>query len=244
VHEQLGAPGLLERCAESVDELVGQLADEPDRVGQQVRPASQAQGPDRRIEGVEQAVAHTDIRAGEHVQERRLAGVGVAHERNRRQRCALALGTLHGARALDVLQTAAQGRDPVTRQAAVGLDLGLPWAPRADATAEALEVAPQPAHAGEVVLELGELDLELALSAMGVGSEDVEDDCGAVDDRHPEGLFEVALLARGKLVVTSHEIRVGAVQLGLDLLELARPEIGVGVWLLAALDELADRGHA
>ena len=60
---------------------------------------------------------------------------------------------------------------------------------------------PQPAHAREVVLELGQLDLELALGRVGVVGEDVEDDRGAVDHRHVERLLEVALLARAELVV-------------------------------------------
>ena len=69
---------------------------------------------------------------------------------------------------------------------------------------------PQPAHAGEVVLELRELDLELALGRVGVDGEDVEDHRGAVDHRHAELLLEVALLARGQLVVAGDEVRVGA----------------------------------
>ena len=43
MQQQLGAARLLERGAERVDELVGKLADEADRVGQQVRD-----GPTRR----------------------------------------------------------------------------------------------------------------------------------------------------------------------------------------------------
>ena len=74
--------------------------------------------------------------------------------------------------------------------------------------AEALEVRPQPAHAGHVVLELRELDLELALGRVRVVGEDVEDDGGAVQHRHVELLLEVALLARRQLVVGGDEVRV------------------------------------
>jgi hypothetical protein len=45
-------------------------------------------------------------------------------------------------------------------------------------------VGPQPPHAGEVVLELGEFHLQLALGGVGMIGEDVEDHRGAVDDRH------------------------------------------------------------
>ena len=57
-----------------------------------------------------------------------------------------------------------------------------PGAERAAAAAEALEVLPLPAHPRQVVLELRELDLELALGADGVLGEDVEDQLRAVDD--------------------------------------------------------------
>ena len=179
------------------------------------------------------------------VEQRRLARVRVARQRDLRQVAALALGAHDGARALDVAQLAAQRGDPVARQAAVGLELGLARAARPDAAlaaagAETLEVRPQAAHAGEVVLELGELDLELALRALRVPGEDVEDDRGAVDDRDPDLLLEVAALARRQLVVDRDEVRVGRLGLRLDLLELARPEVGVRVRLVAVLDGLAD----
>ena len=65
---------------------------------------------------------------------------------------------------------------------AVALELRLTRAARADAAAEPLEVLPHAAHARQVVLELRELDLELALGADGVLGEDVEDQLRAVDD--------------------------------------------------------------
>src|SRR3954447_18211741 len=163
---------------------------------------------------------------------------------------ALALGAHDRARALDVVELAAQRGDAVARQAAVGLDLALAWASGADAAvdapgAEALEVRPQAAHAGEVVLELRELDLELALRRVGVVGEDVEDDRGAVDDRHRvERLLEVALLARAELIVAGDHVGVGALDRRLELLDLAGAEVAVGMGVLAVLDELADGGDA
>ena len=244
MRQQLRAARLLERGGERVDELVGKLADEADRVGQQVRPPAQAQRARGRVERVEKAVAHADLGAGQRVQQRRLAGVGVADERDRRQRRALALGALHRARALDVLQAAAQHGDAVARQASIGLDLRLPRPPRADPAAEALEVRPQPAHAREVVLELGELDLELALGAAGVRGEDVEDHRRAVDHRQAQRLLEVSLLARRQLVVAGDHVGVARARRGLRLGDLARSEIGVRMGTLAPLDHLPDDRHA
>ena len=203
----------------------------------------------RRVQRVEQAVADADLGAGERVQQRRLAGVGVARERDVGQVRALALGALGGARGLHLVQAAAQDRDAVAREPAVGLDLRLARAAGADAAdaaagAETLEVRPQAAHAGHVVFELGELDLHLALGGVGVAGEDVEDHRGAVEHRDVELGLEVALLARRELVVGDDEVRVRLLEQGLELVDLARAEVVVRVRLVALLDELADRRDA
>ena len=183
------------------------------------------------------------------VEQRRLAGVRVAGQRDVGQVRALALGAHHRAVGLHVLEPPPQGRDAVAREPAVGLDLRLARAPGADAAdaaagAETLEVRPQAAHAGHVVLELRELDLELAVGRVGVAGEDVEDHRGAVDHRHPERLLEVALLARGELVVDRDEVGVRRLEQRLELVDLAGAEVEVRVRLLAVLDELADDGDA
>ncbi len=148
------------------------------------------------------------VGAGERVEQARLAGVRVAGERDRRELRALALAPHRPAGGARALEPPLERRDPVARQAAVGLDLGLPRSARPDPAAEALEVRPQAAHAGEVVLELGELDLELALGRVRVVGEDVEDDRRAVDHRHAGLLLEVALLAREQLVVAGDQVGV------------------------------------
>ena len=179
----------------------GSLRMKPTVSVMQVGAAVEPQRARRRVERVEEAVADADLGAGQRVEQRRLAGVRVAGERHGRQVRALALGALRRACRADVVELAAQRRDAVARQAAVGLDLRLARAAGADAAdaaagAQALEVRPQAAHAGHVVLELGQLDLELALGRVGVDGEDVEDHRRAVDHRHAELLLEVALLAR------------------------------------------------
>ena len=99
---------------------------------------------------------------------------------------------------------------------------------------------PQAAHPREVVLELRQFDLQLALGATGMAGEDVQDDRRAVDDRESERRFERTLLARRELVITGDHIGIHLGGQRLQFLELARAEIAVGVWLLALLHELAD----
>ena len=101
---------------------------------------------------------------------------------------------------------------------------------------------PQPAHAGHVVFELGQLDLHLALGGVRVAGEDVEDHRGAVDHRDVELGLEVALLARRQLVVGDDDIRVGVLEQRLDLVDLAGAEVVVRMRLIALLHHLADGG--
>ena len=219
VQDQVGEPRLLERRAERVDELVGKLADEPDGVGHQVVAPAGVHDAGGRVQGVEQAVPDADRRAGERVEQRRLAGVRVPGKGHLWQMRALALGAHHRTAGGDVLELSLQRRDPVAGQPAVGLDLRLARSSGSDTAvdaprSESLQVRPQAPHPRQVVFELGELDLKLALGAVRVGGEDVEDDRRAVDHRHPERRLEIALLARRQLVVAGDEVGVGARQLG------------------------------
>ena len=146
MQQQVRLARLRERRAEGVDELVRELADEADGVGQQVVAPAQPPAARRRVERVEEAVAHADLRARQRVEQRRLAGVGVADERDGRQLRALALGAHRLARALDPLQPAAQRGDAVAREAAVGLDLRLARSAGADPGPPAAAPAPAPSR--------------------------------------------------------------------------------------------------
>ena len=147
-----------------------------------------------------------------------------------------------------LLQPPAQERDPPAGQAPVGLELRLAGATRShstadhpEAAAQALEVLPHPPHARQVVLELCELDLELALGAAGMLGEDVEDQLRAVDDARRQRVLEVALLARIELVVDEERLGSSVRELGLELPELPLADIAALVGPRTALDQLAHR---
>ena len=83
--DQVGEHGLLQRRLERLDELVRELADEADRVGDQVSAAAVAVGARGRVEGVEEPLPHPSPGSRERVQQGRLARVGVAGEGHDRE---------------------------------------------------------------------------------------------------------------------------------------------------------------
>src|SRR4029079_8419869 len=168
------------------------------------------------VEGGEQRVLDQHAGPGQPVQQAGLAGVGVAGDGDAGDVVAAALLALGVAGALHVGELAAELGDLGVDPAAVGLDLGLTGATATDAltaggaaTGLAGQVA---APATEPLLhvgELGELDLRLALTALRVLGEDVEDQRGAVDGLDLELVLEVAQLAGCELTVEDHRVGSG-----------------------------------
>ena len=241
VEDQVGDERLLERRGEALHELGRQPPDEADRVGHEVALAVVLEAARRRVERLEETVLDRHLGAGERVQQRRLADVRVPGERDRRHLRALALLAPHAALGPERLEPGPQLRDAAPGHAAVALELGLARAARADAAAEPLEVLPHAAHPRQVVLELGELDLELALGADGVLGEDVEDQLGAVDDPRRERVLERALLGRVELVVDDQHVGAAVGVERLQLLELALADVGLLVGAVALLHERLHR---
>ena len=123
------------------------------------------------------------------------------------------------------LEPCLEERDLAAGDPPVGLELGLARAACADAASQPLEVLPHAAHALHRVLELGELDLELALGGVGVLGEDVEDDGRAVDDPHLERVLERPLLAGRELVVAGDHLGLGLLHQVAELVDLAGAEV-------------------
>ena len=191
-----------------------------------------------RVERLEEPVLDGHVRAGERVQERRLADVRVAGERDCGGLRAAPRLAARVALAAELAEAPLEDRDPAPRQPAVRLELRLARSARADAAAQALEVLPHPAHPRQVVLELRELDLELALGADGVLREDVEDQLRAVDDAGLEGILEQALLGRAELVVDDEDVGGGGPESLLELVQLALADIAARVGTRTVLHDL------
>ena len=118
---------------------------------------------------------------------------------------------------------------------AVGLELRLAGPARADAALRARQVGPQAGQARQLVLELGELDLEPALVGLRVQREDVEDQPAAIDDLDVEQLLEGALLRGRELVVGDQDVEAGLALGGGQLLGLALADVPVRIDMPAVL---------
>ena len=168
VEQQVGVGELLERRAERVHEVRRQVADEAHRVGDDhLAVAREAQPAARRIERREELVLGEHVRVGERVEERGLAGVGVADDGEHRQAAVVPLLAPELAARAERLDAPLERGDPVAHAAAVDLELRLAGAAPADAAGEARERVVAADEARVEVLELGELDLELAVGATG-----------------------------------------------------------------------------
>ena len=247
--QHVGPVDLLERRPEGVDELVRQLVDEADGVGHDRRLAvAELDLAAGRIERREQLVLGArHLRADERVEQRRLAGVRVADDADRRPQPPVAAARGGLALLADLVDALLHLRDPGPDDPPVGLELALAGSPGADPAAGPRQVRPQPGQARQLVLELGELDLEPALVGLGVEREDVEDQPAAVDDLDVEQLLERALLGRRQLVVGDEHVEAG-LALGRDeLLRLALADVPVRVDVAAVLplgaDDVGTRGR-
>src|SRR6185295_18830680 len=114
-----------------------QAIDEPDRIGdQQLAAVGQAYLPYKRVERHEQRVRRFRLRLRQHVEEGRLAGIGVADERHRRDRRLVAALAKLRAPPPDLLDVRADDVNARPDAAAIGLELGFSRTARADAAAE------------------------------------------------------------------------------------------------------------
>ena len=126
MEQQVRLADLVERGLERLDEAVRQLVDEADGVGERGLAAlGQAQPARRGVQRREQHVRLQDAGVRQRVEQRGLAGVGVADERHAEDAALRARTPLELALARDALELALEHADALARQAAVGLELRL-----------------------------------------------------------------------------------------------------------------------
>ena len=94
------------------------------------------------------------------------------------------------------------------------------------------------------VLELRQLDLQLAVAALRVLREDVEDQHRAIDDLQVGGVGDRARLAGRQIGIEDQHLRVELHRAHQDLLELAAADEELGIRLGPALVDHVEHAHA
>jgi len=218
VDEEVGEDGFFKGGSEGLDEIVWEIADEADGVGEQhVLAVGEFETAGGGVEGGEEFVFGKDFGGGEAVEQGRFADVGVADDGGVGQGDAAAFFAHGIALFFDFFEFGLDAVEAFVGEAAVGFELGLALAPSgggtsatgsAGGTALAVEVGPHAGEAGDRILEAGEFDLKPSLSSAGAHVEDVEDDLMAVDDAEFGIGFPSALLGRGELVIDDDAVCV------------------------------------
>src|SRR5262249_21781975 len=219
VQDEIGGHRFLPRRAEGGGQIVRRLGNEADRVdAHRLRRHIEGDALGLGVEGGEEFVHRLDVALRKAIEEGRLAGVGVAHQRDDEGLAAPL--ALRGAGALDPVQLSFQMRDAVADDAAVELERVPADPARAGAPRLPLEVRPRARQARQGVFELRQLNLRARLAAARAAGEDVENQAAAVDDRGAGDLLQVARLRRREVVVEDDERGAGGVDKGLELLGL------------------------
>ncbi|RMP65068.1 hypothetical protein ALQ18_05181 [Pseudomonas marginalis pv. marginalis] len=231
VQQQVGVARLFERRPECLDQLVRQVTNEPHGVGQHDRPQviqfETAQG---RVEGGEELVGRVNVGLGHVVEQCRFAGVGIAHQGNRRNigthtpaSRLLALAAYFFEATLDLSQANPQ-------QAPVGFQLGFTRATHADTTTLTLKVSPATHQPRAHVVKLGQFNLELAFMGTGALGENIENQTRAVDHAALEHSFEVTFLTGREDVIEDHQIGLFGMHQVAQFLDLAAANQEFGGW--------------
>ncbi len=90
------------------------------------------------------------------------------------------------------------------------------------------------------MLELRQLDLQLALVGAGALGEDVEDQPRTREHTALQSLLEIAFLARRKIVIEDRDLCLARRTRCSDFIDLARTDVEPGIWLAA---RAAENGH-
>ena len=220
-----------------------QLVDEADRIGHHHLLAGRQLDPTTGgIEGGEQHVGGIHVRIGQDVEERALAGVGVAHQRDRGDLVAVPVACRRRSVTGDVVELRAHLLDLLADEAPVRLELALTRSAGPDATTGAREVGPHPRQPRQVVFERGQLDLQAPLARPCVPREDVDDQRRTVEHLAVEQRLEATLLVRGELVVDDEQVEVAGRLLVDQLRRAALAEVPHRVGIGAALVRAAHHG--
>ena len=241
MQQQICMDGFFKGGPKGSHQRMREVSYEPDRIGHGDRTRTfDPHAPRGGIERGKELVGRVGVGLRERIEKRRLAGVGITHQRYRHHATAHSRPTLRMSLTLDLAQSFPQQLDLVADDTAVHFKLRFTRTPHADAPTLTLQVGPHASQAGHQMLQLRELDLELALVAARPKREDIEDQTDTVDHTQLEHTLEVALLGRRQGVIDEDELCAVRRCCQRDLFCLARPDEQGSIRTSASGDDRLD----
>jgi hypothetical protein len=234
VKQQTGLNGLFERRPEGLYQLVGQVADKADRIGQHNRPyIGEIQSAQGRIKGCEQLVRSQNRGCGDAIEKGRFAGVGVTDQRDRGDIRPPTRPTPLITLTPDLVQTLVNRLYPGPQQSAVRFQLCFTGPAQTDTPFLSLKVGPSPDQSGGHMLQLREFNLQLTFMGPGALGENVQYDPGAINHPAFQRPLQVPLLGGTQSVIEQHHVSLGAFDSLTDLIQLAFTDKETGAGLIA-----------
>ena len=207
MQQHLGLRHLFERRAEAGHQRVRQIADEANRVGQQnLAAAGQLNCAQFRIERGEHAWRLQNLSAGQLVEERTLACVGVADQRHRGHRNRLAPLALLLAHAAHRVQLNLQPVNAPVDLPPIRFEFGFARSACADTAAQLRHRLALAAQPRQHVLQLRQLHLQLPFAGACMAGEDVQNQLRSVQYAARQCGFQVAQLCRRQVVIKEHQV--------------------------------------
>lgn len=183
------------------------VANEADGVGQDHRiGAGEMQLAQCRVERREELIGDVCVRAGQSIEERRFTGIGVTHERDCSHQSAPSSAPLCGTLLGHTRKALVQRLHTIAEKTAICFQLRFTGTAQANAALLSFQVAPSADQTCQLMLDLRELDLQLAFGAARTQRKDIEDERGSIDHAAFEPLLEIALLNARERVIEDDEI--------------------------------------
>ena len=236
VQDQSSFLHFFERCAKRRQQPFGQIADKSHSIRDE-DPAvrGKTQRADRGIKRGKHPRRNQHLRAAQGIEQGGFACVGVTHQRDRAERDGIAGFTAQRPLLANFINADLDFADAVANPAPVGLQFLFARSAHADAsgsaarspsatstalTAEARHRSSLSRQAGKHVIQLRQLDLQLAFTAPRMPRENVENQLCAVDHAAFRGFFNVALLHGRKIAVENDERRMVCRGFGANFIQL------------------------
>jgi len=131
-----------------------------------------------------------------------------------------------------------QGTTPISlvNPAPVGFKLGFARTARADSAAQSGHGRAVASQTGQKIIQLRQLDLQLAFAGSRAPREDVENQLGPIENLHVQSFLQITLLRGSKLLIEHDHRRIVKVHLRLELVDFTGTDQGGRIGARAGLD--------